>query len=190
MLDFIESDVKKGYQVEVFLHGPALDRSTMKVWSQAPWADHKSVTMTLCEAAWRRLGSESLDPPGLLASLIQFWDRVLRAKAVRCVGGGQWPADWPKPSASSCIEVAKGKKFGFVVNGQPSSDDQQSMIELVMAGAVLELDLRVAFSSKVDDGPSIEGLKAWSQLWDHGLASKIDHPDVDESFAERCWWVL
>lgn len=206
----IAQGVKKGYSVQVFLHGPAVgawlmdDRDGLRALANKP-----QVRVGVCQAAWQRLIQQQRapsDPPFPVMSLIAIWDAIGQAKAVSCFGWGQWPDHWPSvstenPTSNRAVEGQRTQAYGVMIAYGPSSADRDSLLEWVLAGAALELDLVVAFVSEgvseLDDEPA----KRWAQVRDHDLAKVMTESSLTEHnqptssdarmlLSERKWLVM
>lgn len=184
VFECIDSLVNKGHAVEVFLQGPGVTPASSDVWASRNWPS-AAVSVTLCQSAWQRLNAAHAQPRYPLTSLIQVWAHMLEATEVHCFGTGHWPADWP----SSAYHGAN-QGFGCLITGQPSASDQQSMIECVLAGVSLEVDLVVACPDWDGQRSPMDWVSGWDQLIEHGLASVITKHTQDAKFSERCWLVL
>lgn len=185
-LECIEQRVKKGYGVWVFMHGPAVGP-----WvDQMPpafirWAEDGAVMVSVCQAAWHRLGQTSA-PVYPESSLIQMWQRILDAERVDVFGGSVWPEDWSQPQQDHTPNA-----YGIMIAYQADEADQLSQLEWVLAGSTLELDLVVAFAHAglwPGQGQT-EMASRWNQLIDHELASVITKPH-DMPTDGRLWMVL
>lgn len=206
----IAQGVKKGYSVQVFLHGPAVGEWLIGdqdgLWALA---DEPQVRVGVCQAAWQRLIQHQrapIDPPYPTMSLIAIWDAMGQATLVSCFGWGQWPAHWPAgPSLDATLERVtaeqKAPAYGVMIAYGPSSADRDSLLEWVLAGAALELDLVVAFVSEGVSELEDEPAKRWAQVRDHDLAKVMTESSLTEHnqptssdarmlLSERKWLVM
>ena len=177
----IAQSVKKGYSVQVFLHGPAVDRDLMEGGDRlSSLAEEAGVAVHLCQAAWQRLQqTQSLasDPPYPLMSLIATWDAIERAEAVCIFGFGQWPAHWPSITVGE-VDQQTPRAYGVMVAYPPSAADRDSLVEWVLAGATLDLDLVVAFAGEGASEVEGEAARRWAQISDHGLAEVMTDASI------------
>ncbi|HEY7905488.1 MAG TPA: hypothetical protein VIC53_01050 [Wenzhouxiangella sp.] len=178
----IAQGVKKGYSVQVFLHGPAVgawlmdDRHGLRAL-----ADEPQVRVGVCQAAWQRLVRDqgvTDNPPYPVMSLIAIWDAMGQATAVSCFGWGQWPDHEPSaaaedPRSNRESEGQGAQTYGVMIAYGPSSADRDSLLEWVLAGATLDLDLVVAFAGDGASELKDEPAKRWAQVKDHGLAKVV-----------------
>lgn len=183
----IAQGVKKGYSVQVFLHGPAVGEWLINdrdgLWALA---NEPQVRVGLCQAAWQRLIQQQRvpsDPPYPAMSLIAIWDAMGQATLVSCCGWGQWPAHSPGgPSLDATLERVtaeqKASAYGVMIAYAPSMADRDSLLEWVLAGAALELDLVVAFVSEGVSELEDEPAKRWAQVKDHGLAKVMTESSI------------
>ncbi len=185
----IAQGVKKGYSVQVFLHGPAVgawlmdDRDGLRALANKP-----QVRVGVCQAAWQRLIQQQRapsDPPFPVMSLIAIWDAIGQAKAVSCFGWGQWPDHWPSVSTENPASNREGEgqrtqAYGVMIAYAPSSADRDSLLEWVLAGATLDLDLVVAFAGDGASELEDEAAKRWAQVKDHDLAKVVTEPIIAE----------
>ena len=182
--------VKKGCQVQVFLHGMAVvpeladPPQPLVALSQSP-----DTEVVICQAAWQRLGLS--EPPPLAAgSLVGLWSQLIHAEHVSVWGQGEWPAghdDWPRPRGAS---PTPAPAWGVLVAHAPDVNERQSLLEFVLAGAVLELDAALGFGPKALAELSGDSARTWSQLTDHHLATVITGASEDAGYHRRQWLVL
>ncbi len=185
----IAQGVKKGYSVQVFLHGPAVgewlmgDRDGLRALANEP-----QVRVGVCQAAWQRLVRDhgvTDNPPYPVMSLIAIWDAMAQVLVVSCFGWGQWPEHWPSAPNDALTSSQEGEgqstqAYGVMIAYAPSSADRDSLLEWVLAGATLELDLVVAFAGdgavELEDAPA----QRWAQVKDHGLAQVVTESIITE----------
>jgi hypothetical protein len=72
----------------------------------------------------------------------------------------------------------------------PDNNERQSLLEFVLAGAVLELDAALGFGPKALAELSGDSARTWSQLTDHHLANIITAASEDAEYYRRHWLVL
>lgn len=178
----IAQGVKKGYSVQVFLHGPAVGEWLVGV-QDVLWAlaNNPQVRVGVCQAAWQRLIQQQRaprDPPFPVMSLIAIWDAIGQAKAVSCFGWGQWPDHWlaaptEDPTSNREGEGQRAQSYGVMIAYGPSSADRDSLLEWVLAGATLDLDLVVVFAGDGASELEDEAAKRWAQVKDHDLAKVV-----------------
>lgn len=172
----IAQRVKKGYSVQVFLHGPAVDRDLMEAGDRLyVLAQETSVAVNLCQAAWQRLqqaDTRPCDPPYPVMSLIAAWDAIERAQRVCVFGFGRWPGHGPSIAVGQRAPETR-TAYGVMVAYSPASADRDSLLEWVLAGATLDLDLVVAFVGEGASEGEGEAARRWAQITDHGLAEVV-----------------
>lgn len=170
----------------VFFHAAAAaldDDRERGAWKRL--ADSYSVTLAVCHAARARRVAAVLDPAFKDSSLIAFWDAVLRADSLYA----------PRHCAVRC------GRFLIRIAHQHDELEAREYLELVLAGASLELDLIVLFES--DGLALLAGGRArpWRQLIEHGLARMVttdvrtestlpevvDASTIEQWRTSRCW---
>ena len=179
----IAQSVKKGYSVQVFLHGPAVDHDLLEGGDRlSTFAEEEGVTVYLCQAAWQRLHqTQSLpsDAPYPVMSLITTWDAIERAHEVNVFGFGRWPEHWPSLAAGEMGQAtATARAYGVMVAYSPSAADRDSLVEWVLAGATLDLDLMVAFAGEGASEVEGEAARRWAQITDHDLAEVMTDASI------------
>lgn len=189
-LECSQDHVKKGYRVQVFLHGQAVapgladPPAALRALDRDP-----SVDVVVCQAAWRRLGLAD-EPPLAVASLVGLWSTMQRTDLISVFGQGDWPAasgDWPSVAVAP---PSPGVAWGVMVERGVDGQERQSLVEFVLAAAVLELDVAVAFGPQALGELSGESARGWAQLTDHDLAHVITTASDDARYHERHWLVL
>ena len=189
-LKCIEDDVNKGYEVTVFLQGPAAEPSALADWDgvfQRPLWDQ--VKVSVCQAAWQRNRPTNSVPHWPLMTLVQAWHQLLHADVGHCIGCGDWPSDWP-PLINRPSEVAVSGAYGVMINHKPTEQDRVSLVEWLLAGATLDLDLVIAFAGDGLAEWAANSTGCWAQFRDHGLATVIDDPQLADDFSKRQWMVM
>ncbi len=155
-------DERTGTPGWIFFHGPAVacaDRSEGAANRGAP--DEQVV----CSASWQRRFDRPVEAPFRPGSLTEFWHRLQLAERV-------WSSGWSPVRANWLVRVALPACPRW----------QRELLELVLAGASLDLPLSVCF-----EGPGLVRLRgqtasAWAQLADQGLAAMLACPhDADSA---------
>ena len=187
---WVQNKANQAAPVQVFLHGPAVTPGAMAPLNTLQTLDQMpSVTVTVCQAAWQRLGLNR-EPPLAVASLVELWANLSRAQHIGIWGRGEWPAssaDWPRVAEPAVTEDAA---WGLMVAHAPDQADRQSLLELALAAAVLELDVVVGFGPAATEELSGETGQRWAQLTDHRLAGIITQASEDDRYHERRWLVV
>lgn len=189
-LQCIEEDVNKGYEVTVFLQGPAAEPQALADWhslfQDRVW---DRIQVGICQAAWQRNNPSDSVPPWPLMTLVQAWHQVLHADVSHCLGCGDWPHDWPNLINNAQRTIVPGA-YGIMINYRPTEHDRTSLVEWLLAGATLDLDLVIAFAGDGLDEWATNAAGCWAQFTDHGLATVIDHPESTSDFGKRQWMVM
>lgn len=144
-------------RILVFFHAEAAALGGDEERGWARLAGSADISLAVCQAARARRVASAPEAPFEVSSLVRFWDAVLRS---------QWL------HAPQRCAVGSG---GFVIRlaHQVAEPEAREYLELVLAGASLELDLVVLFES---DGLGLlaeERARPWGQLVDHGLARLV-----------------
>jgi hypothetical protein len=145
-------------RILVFFHADAAslaDDDERLAWMEL--GSHPQLDLAVCQAARARRVVTALEAPFQAASLVRFWDAVLGAETLYAPGR---------------CRLGPG---GFLVRiaravGEPEGGEY---LEMVLAGASLELDLVVLFEA---DGLALltgDRARPWRQLTDHGLARMV-----------------
>lgn len=184
-----QDHVKKGYRVQVFLHGQAVAPGLADPPAALRELDRDpDINVVVCQAAWRRLGLAD-EPPFAVASLVGLWSIMRRADSISVFGQGDWPAasgDWPSVAAA---QPDPSTAWGVMVERGVDGQERQSLLEFVLAAAVLELDIAVAFGPRALGELSGESARGWAQLIDHDLAHVITTASADARYHDRHWLV-
>ncbi|QOC23585.1 DsrE family protein [Wenzhouxiangella sp. AB-CW3] len=141
-------------EIVVFFHGDGVMQAS------APYSDRwrriqaPRLSLEVCSAAWQRRTDDTLDEPFERSSLVWFWHRLARGfrfddEQGAGVGAGPWVV---------------------IVASAPTDPDSQEVLELVLAGASLELPIAVLFSGAGCEHLVGEKVRAWRQLVDFSLA--------------------
>ncbi len=146
-------------ELVVFFHGAGVEHACAP--NAAEWSPlaARGARLEVCRAAWQRRHDDEPDSAFISSSLVSFWHRVASDHQLACCGQGQH-ASGELPGRGWVIEVT----------APPSDPDSREILELVLAGASLELPLAVIFR---DHGCShLTGAEArgWRQLVDFELA--------------------
>ncbi len=145
----------------VFFHGPA---ATVTEKDVADWgiADKcGELSLRVCSAAWARQGRGALSARLEPASLTVFWNLTSQADLCISIGSSVWES------------ATKLERFVVVLTSRGDATYWCELLELVLAGASLDLDLVVVFGTEALDslGQFEREFQAWRQLVDHELAS-------------------
>ena len=115
--------------------------------------------MLICSASWTRRFGEQTPDSGTLASLMIFWARALDAE--RLIGRG----------SDARLVTGRGDcPWLLRYKGDESALARREALELVMAGASLDLDVTVVLEPAAWQRFGDEDWQAWQQLVDHQLA--------------------
>jgi hypothetical protein len=147
-----------GAEAVVFFHGPGVEHAfgeARAAW--APLAD-SGARLEVCSAAWQRRHDGALEPPFMLSTLVRFWNRLARGYRVVDLQGESG--------------AVRGDAFWLVVvSAEPAEPDGREMLELVLAGASLELPLAVLFQGAGCRHLVGETARGWRQLVDYEMAA-------------------
>ncbi len=157
-------------EVVVFFHGAGIEHATaahLHDWQTL--AGPSRLKLEVCSAAWQRRHTGTPSAPFELSSLVRFWHRVARGD--RVAGGGLDESGKASPSGRWVVQIDSG----------PAHPNSREMLEMVLAGASLELPITVLFSG--DGRLHLVGEQAchWRQLVDFELARLcvLDDGDVE-----------
>lgn len=148
----------------VFLHGNGVI-----------WAQQAGLTpdVLICSASWQRRFGQQTPGSGALSSLMVFWARALSTK--RLIGG----------EGSACaVQMQADSRWLLSYRGDATKLARQEALELVMAGASLDLDLRVVLEPPAWQSFCDDEWQAWLQLVDHQLARLCCLAERERSFPE------
>ncbi len=148
--------------VTVFFHGEAVAAARGPA---ADWGGHHqstAVQLLVCQAAWTRRFDDEPAAGFRTSSLVEFWTHVLAADQVGSVGD--------EALSESCV---------LRIRDISSDRDATEMLEIVLAGASLEIDLDVLFEAEAVAFLGAKPARKWRQLVDHGLATIWYVGDVD-----------
>jgi len=142
--------------VLIFLHGPAIAGLADDRANHPIPIDRPDFTLAVCSAGWQRRADREPPPPWQPMSLAQFWHALDRSTGGRASNGRY------------VIDIQH--------DPQRSERDWQELLELVLAGAALDIDLIVALTPEAQRAlhACSSARRAWQQLADHGLASLIE----------------
>lgn len=155
----------------VFFHGPAVVLAAAD--ARERWlalAGPGNARLWLCSAAWQRRCQATPGSGFEVSSLVRFWQEALVCERIECFGSGKSGA----PGDAECTRRAKHRQSeSFIVRVAiaPTATDAREVLELVLAGASLDIDLAVVF-----EGPGLGFLsppwvRGWRQLVDFELAT-------------------
>lgn len=144
----------------VFLHGDAVTGCSQQGWLDPLFAQAE---LHVCSASWQRRFPDGHPCAGQLSSLMRFWQRALSARAL-IDANGQWH------------EPDQRRAWLLSYRGDQTAMARREALELVMAGASLDLDLIVFFEAAALASFQPEDLAAWSQLGEQELAGLIADP--------------
>ncbi|MGY6589067.1 MAG: hypothetical protein ACXIUB_12360 [Wenzhouxiangella sp.] len=137
----------------VFLHGEGVN------WARQPGLDAE---LLICSASWQRRFGQQAPGSGRPASLMVFW---ARARAEGRVFSRGSPA---------CGRPGQGGDAWLLrYRGDESALARREALELVMAGASLDLDLTVVLEPSAWGAFSDQDWQGWQQLLDHQLANLV-----------------
>lgn len=158
-------------EVVAFFHGQGVEHACGH--AAAAWLPLSACGLQLevCSAAWQRRHDDELQSPFTLSTLVQLWSRIARGYRVVVPDGERGAA-------------RDGEFWLVVVSAAPADRNDREILELVLAGASLELPLAVLFRDQgcqhLSGGPA----RGWRQLVDYDLAdlyctaTKGFEPDV------------
>ncbi len=145
----------------VFLHGDGVS------WAQRSGLD---ANLLICSASWQRRFGQQQPASGTLGSLMVFWARALLAERMY--------------SSAGQSDVRKGDRslpWLLRYRGDESSLARREALELVMAGASLDLKLALVLERPAWSSFSEDDWQSWKQLTDHQLADLYCRARPDDS---------
>lgn len=130
----------------LFFHGDGVLAATRSGSAWSALAGAEGVRALLCAAALQRRAVAAPIEGFEVASLVRFWDALAASAA--------------------------GADFLVRIDDGGDARTWQERLELILAGASLDLDLRVLLEASAwrDLRGKPESWAAWQQLFDHGLA--------------------
>ncbi len=145
-------------EVVVFFHGAGVDHACGAAAGSWQRLAARGLRLEVCSAAWQRRHEGEPEAPFVLSSLVRFWHRVATGYRLVCHR-----------------EAGRGSRQGatwvIIVTAAPSEADSREILELVLAGASLELPLAVIFRDRGCGQLVGEFARGWRQLVDFDLAS-------------------
>ncbi len=142
--------------VLIFLHGPAIEGLAADRANHPILIDRPDFALAVCSAGWQRRTDREPPPPWQLMSLAQFWHALDRSTGEQA-GKGRYLID-------------------IQHDPQRNERDWQELLELVLAGAALDLDLIATLTPEAQRAlrACSTARRAWQQLSDHRLATLIE----------------
>lgn len=135
----------------VFLHGDGV------AW--ACQAGHQA-ELLICSASWQRRFGRQPPASGVLASLMMFWTRSQASG--RLISRDRQIDQWQGEPGRAAWQLR--------YLGDESALARREALELVMAGASLDLDITVLLDPAAWRSFEAEDWQGWQQLTDHQLA--------------------
>lgn len=158
----------------VFFHGPAVALAVGD--AAAPWsalADCDDTRLWVCAAAWRRRCRGAPASGFEVASLARFWQQALLCERLE----SHEPGPGPSPQRAPRSNRDSSGSFLIRVGIAPTAPDAEEVLELVMAGASLEIDLVVVFEGEGRRFLLRPWGRGWRQLVDFELATLYHYED-------------
>jgi hypothetical protein len=146
-------------EVVVFFHGSGVDHATAA--HSGPWLALSGLSrlkLEVCSAAWQRRHARTPPAPFVVSSLVRFWHRV--AKGYRIVG----------QAGCASRNTALDSPWVIRIDSRPAEPDSREVLEVVLAGASLELPIAVVFTGEGRRHLIGGQVRQWRQLVDFELA--------------------
>jgi len=166
------SEVPEEGALMVFFHGRGVEHAAGRCaacWRElSEW--HRA-TLAVCSGSWARRFGTPPEPPFELSSLVTFWNQAADARQTVCFGESVPPA--PQGCSDRVAATGSGRnKSGWkiVIASGPADPGSREILELVLAGATLELDLEVIFAGPGRAHLQDKFFAPFRQLTDHELA--------------------
>jgi len=156
----------------VFFHGRGVEHAAGRCaafWRELSEWHH--ATLAVCSGSWARRFGTPPEPPFELSSLVTFWNQAAEARQTVCFGEAEPPALQGCSGRVAATGSGRNKSgWKVVITSGPADPGSREMLELVLAGATLELDLEVIFAGPGRAHLNDELFAPFRQLTDHELA--------------------